>query len=270
MSIPLPLIIAGAQFGAGLIQRGTAARRRTRALREMRYKIPSAQKEKLQFLRGRASRNEIPGAARTRSRFGSNIAESVIKGEQGATTSQEILGMYRNMGRDKSMLDKQLIEAGSQYKSANELELAKGLSEYAEAEAQQFHYNKFVPFLSEMGYAGDTAQGGAANMAGGLQTAYSHWENKWMMNEYKKMYGMQDEIGDDTLTGDSPFEHPIQQAQLNQIAASGIQQPPSTVNAPRTPLMDAGMNEANPWQRLPAWQTDNPVDYPIDWLKYYK
>jgi hypothetical protein len=189
----LPLIIAGGQALIGAGQRVAANRRRKKALANMNYDIPSATQEQVNLLRQRASRNELPGADTTRSRIESDLAGTMTAAERAATTSQDVLGAYAKMFGQKSNINKQLLEAGANYKSANELELTKGLGLLAEAEGQQFYYNKFVPFLSEMGFAGDQAAGGAANIASGLQTAYNTWENEWMMEQYGKLYGQGDD-----------------------------------------------------------------------------
>lgn len=190
----LPLIIAGGQALIGAGQRIASSRRRKKALSNMNYEIPSATQEQVNLLRERASRNELPGADTTRSRIESDLAGTMTAAERAATTSQDVLGAYAKMFGQKSNINKQLLEAGVNYKSNNELELTKGLGLLAEAEGQQYYYNKYLPAMSELGYAGDQATGGAANIASGLQTAYGAWENEWMMNQYKEIYGTQEEL----------------------------------------------------------------------------
>ncbi len=204
--LALPLIMAGIQTGTGLLQRGAANRRRKAALRKMKYDIPSGVTEQVQMARERASQTGLPGEDIIRCRIESDIAGTIEKGESVAETSQDVLGLYQKMQGSKMDMNRQILEKGAQFKSENELQLMKTMGLMADAENQQFHYNRFVPFLSEMGYAGEQAAGGAANIAGGLQTAYSAWNNQFMMDQFKDIYGQ---------GGDTPFQTGITGNNLN-------------------------------------------------------
>lgn len=252
MAVPVGLIASGAQAAVGLAQRNAARKRRKIALEKMKSKIPSATEEQVRLMRERASRTGLPGEDVTRSRTESQMAGMLERGETAAPTSEEVLGLYANMFGKQTDFNKQLLEAGATYKSQNELELAKSLGLMADAEQQQFYYNKYVPYLAEMGYAGEQAAGGAANVAAGLQGAYSTWENQWMMDQWKDIYGSQNPqttippAGTTSTMNDSPM--------LNATQFSA----PSIDTSYRTPLME---NTAN-------WQMENPIAYPSAWMKY--
>ena len=125
-------------------------------------------------------------------------------------------------------MNRQILERGAKYKSENELQLQKTMGLMADAENQQFHYNRFVPFLSEMGYAGEEAQGGAENIAGGLQTAYSAWNNKFMMDQFKELYQPDD---------GTQFQTDMTRNKLNVNANQWMTQAPTApteLNVPQT------------------------------------
>ena len=183
-------LLGGAQAGIGLLQRGAANRRRKKAMEEMEYDIPSGITEQVQMARARASQNEMPGTDAFRSRVESDMSGTLQKGEAVSDTASDVLGLYAKMYGSKSSIESDILQKGAQYKSANELELMKSLGLMAEAENQQFHYNRYVPFLSDMQYSSEQSAGGAANIAGGLQTAYGGWMNNWMMDQYKEIYGV--------------------------------------------------------------------------------
>jgi hypothetical protein len=182
-------IMGGAQMGIGLLQRRAAKRRRERAMRDMEYDIPSATTEIVQSAREGASQTEIPGAPQIRARTESEMAAALAKGESVADTASDVYGLYSKLYGSKMGVERDLAIKGAEFQYANELELRKSLGLMAEAQNQQFHYNRYVPFLSNMQFASEQAAGGSANIAGGLQTAYSGWMNKWMMDEYGKIFG---------------------------------------------------------------------------------
>lgn len=184
-----PLIIGGIQAGIGAIQRRASKRRREKAMEALDYDIPSGITEQVQLAKERASRTGLPGEDVTRSRVDSDIAEAVSKGETVSQTSSDVLGMYSDLYGKKMDINQNILEKGAQYKSSNELDLMKSMGLMAEAENQQFYYNRMVPFLSNMGMAGQESAGGAANIAGGLQTAYSGWMDNFMADQYKDIYG---------------------------------------------------------------------------------
>lgn len=186
---PVTIGLAGAQTAVGIAQRNEAKRRRKRALESFSYDIPSATEEQVRLAREQASRTGLPGEDVTRARMESGMAGAIEKGERGASTAEDVLGLYSNMYGQQTDFNQKLLEAGAKYKSEQEANLAKSLGLMAQAEEQQFYYNKYIPYLSEMGYASDQAQGGAANIASGLQSAYSNWENEWMMDAWKDIYG---------------------------------------------------------------------------------
>ena len=186
---PVTIGLAAGQTAIGIAQRREANRRRKRALSQLNYDIPSATQEQIRLAREYASRNEIPGADITRGRMESDLAGAVERGERRASTAEEVLGLYGKMLGQKTDINRQLLEAGAKYKSEQEANLNRSLGLLSQAEEQQFYYNKYVPFLSEMGYAGDQAAGGAANVASGLQSAYGAWENQWMMDAWNDIYG---------------------------------------------------------------------------------
>lgn len=184
----LPFVLAGAQMGLGAIQRSSARNRREKALSELDYDIPSGTTEQVQLARERASRTGLPGEDITRARIDSDTAEALTKAESVARTPEHMLSLYEDLYGRKMDVSREILEQGARYKSENELQLAKSLGMLAEAENQQFYYNRMVPFLSEMGYAGEQAAGGSANIASGLNTAFSTWMNDWSMDQYKDMY----------------------------------------------------------------------------------
>jgi len=199
----LPLILSGVQTGLGLLQRGAANNRRRRALENMQYNIPSATKEQVQLAREGASQTGLPGEDITRSRIKSGISSALSRGEAASETSSDVLGLYAQLFGQEMDIEKQILEKGAEYKSNQELQLMKSLGLMSEAENQQFYYNRFVPFMSEMGYASEQAQGGAANIAGGLQTAYGAWLNDWMMDQYQGLNQNTTSTGEPTSLG--PF-----------------------------------------------------------------
>lgn len=205
LNVPGGMILSGAQAVMGLAQRAKASKRRKIALAKMKSEVPDATKEQVQLMRERASRSGLPGSDVTRARAESNIAQGVDMGEAAAQTSSDVLGLYSKMFGQKQQFNNQLLESGAQYKSQNELDLSKSLGLMANAEQQQFHYNQYVPFLSEMGYAGEQSQGGAANVAAGLQGAYSNWENQWMADQWKDLYSNSNGSQLPSATGQTSF-----------------------------------------------------------------
>lgn len=187
--VTLQLLLSGLQVGIGGLQRRSAAKRREKALDNLSYDIPDATLQQVELARERASRMGLPGEDITRSRIDSNMATTLSEGESVAETASDVLGLYGRMFARGADVEKEILEKGAAYKDQNELQLQRSLGLLSNAQEQQFYYNKFVPFLSEMGYAGDQSQGGAANIASGLQTAYNAWDNDWMLNMYRQMYG---------------------------------------------------------------------------------
>ena len=222
----LPFIIGGAQTAIGALQRGGASRRRRKALAGMKHEIPSATEEQLQLARERASRTGLPGEDITRARMESSTAEAISKGESVAETSSDVLGLYQKMLGNKMDMNRKILEAGAQYKSESELQLEKSMGLMADAESQQFYYNKMVPFLSEMQYAGEQSAGGAANIASGVQTAYQGWMNNFMTQQFDEQQGQAGQFGDN-------------RAGLTNMADYGESEDPpwqTGVNAPRAEL----------------------------------
>lgn len=282
---PVSIGLAAGQTAIGIAQRAAANRRRKRALAQFKYDIPSATQEQVRLAREYASRSGLPGEDITRARLESDLAGAVLKGEGAASTSEEVLGMYGKMFGQKTDINRQLLEAGAKYKSEQEANLARSLGLMANAEEQQFYYNKYVPFMSEMGYAGDQAQGGAANIASGLQTAYSAWENQWMMDAWKDIYGTNPSAAGMVEGGNPMTISPMQDSPLSLEPWATNEQ---TWNVPEdgsygypAPNFDMGGYMEQPqnnfrgwnmqwnnWQVLPQWQQQNPVNYPARWMKY--
>lgn len=227
----VPFIIGGVQAGIGAIQRGASKRRRRKALAGMHKEIPSATKEQLQLSRIRASRTGLPGEDITRAGIDSDIAEAVAKGESVAETSSDVLGLYQSMYGNKMEMNRKILESGAKYKSENELQLLKSMGMMADAENDQFYYNKMVPFLSEMQYAGEEAQGGSMNIASGFKTAYQGWINKFMVDQFNE--------GEDAI-GDNGMD--FGRTKLNNIADSGKSQ-----ISPWQTGVDVPKTEFSPW-----------------------
>jgi hypothetical protein len=169
-------------------------------------------------------------------------------------------------------MNRQILERGAQYKSENELQLMKSMGLMAEAEKDQFYYNKVMPFMSEMGYAGEQAAGGSANIAGGLQTAYQGWMNNFMTEQYKG--------GVNAMTQeDANTQLAMSRKKLDNNANQWLTQTPQnefSTDRYRTkldPIPGARSPEVEPWMTdgtFPGgeWQKDNPISYPPSWLKY--
>jgi len=225
-----PYIIGGLQTVGGMIQRGASKRRRRDALDNLKYDISSGTKEQVQLARERASQTGLPGEDIMRGRAEADMARTVAKGESVAETSSDVLGLYQKMYGSKTDINRQILEKGAQYKSESELQLMKTMGLMAEEENQQFYYNRMVPFLSEMGYAGEEAAGGAANIAGGLQTAYQGWMNQFGTPGF-----------DDKDTGAKQFQTDRDMLKLTQKAAYYGQQ-----------------EQENPLE-TEDWMTDNDV-----------
>lgn len=193
------LIFGGTQFVTGLLQRRAARRRRKEALEGFEYEIPSAVEEQVQLARERASRRGLPGEDITRSRLESDIARTVEQGESVADSTQDVLGLYGKAYGQRGDYLTRLLEMGAKEQASREMELDRSLRLLADAENQQFHYNRYVPFMSEMGFAGQQSAGGAQNIMSGAQTAYSAWANDWMMEQYKGLYANNKEDGMNSL-----------------------------------------------------------------------
>ena len=189
--LAVPLIMAGVQTATGAIQRGLAVGRRRRALRDLNYEIPSATREIVQNARERASQTGLPGEDVYRSQQQSEIARTVAKGERVSDSISDVLGLYSKLYQTQTDTNRGLLVQGAQQKDIRERELNQSLGLLAQAQGEQFYYNRMLPVMNELGYATEQAQGGAANIAGGLQTAYSAYLNKFMMDEYSKIYGDQ-------------------------------------------------------------------------------
>jgi len=268
--LTISLLLSGAQTAFGVAQRGASNRRRKRALEKFNYNIPSATEEQVRLARENASRNGIPGEDVTRARFESDLAGAVSKGERAASTAEEVLGLYGKMFGKKTDFSQQLLEAGSKYKSEQEANLARSLGLMANAEEQQFYYNKYLPFMSEMGYASDQAQGGAANIASGLQSAYSNWENQWMMDAWKDIY-----TNDGANGMEANPEMAIPTASENQLSLEPWMSENQMWEVPsKQPTNTGQYNYLSTPERTPLtpwdadWQQRNPINYPYSWIKY--
>lgn len=270
----LPLAISAAQTAFGTGQRIAADRRRRRAMDSFRFDIPDATMEQVGLARERASRTGLPGEDITRARLDSDMAGTLQRGESVAQTASDVLGLYGKMFGQKTDTERQLLESGAQYKSQNEMELMRSLGLLADAEAQQFHYNEYIPFLSEMGYAGEQAAGGAANIASGLQGAFQTWNNQFMMDEYSKIFGVGN-TGSGGMPVETQFardslrsrEMPRMEGQLPQSSSFGdmYQRTPT----PPIPGNETFAQNTTGQQGLPGWQKENPLSYPANWVKYY-
>ncbi len=185
----VPLVMAGVQAATGAAQRMSANKRRKKAMEDFNYEIPSAVTEQVQMARERASQNQLPGEDIYRSRMESQAAGTLQKGESVSETASDLLGMYAKMFGQKQDANRDIFQKGAEYKSANQQELMRTMGVMAEAENQKFYYNQYMPFLSDMQFATEESQAGAANVAGGLQTAYSAWLTDWQNKTFEKMYG---------------------------------------------------------------------------------
>lgn len=207
------LAIGAVQTGVGLIQRGAAARRRRNALSNFKYEIPSATKEIVQNARERASQTGLPGEETYRSMAQSDIARTTAKGERVSDSISDVLGLYSKLYGTQTDTNRQLLVQGAEMKDMRERELNQSLGLLAQAQGEQFYYNRVMPLMNELGYATEQAQGGAANIQGGLETAYSSFLNKFMMDEYGKVYG-------DQQRGQIPIQDVINQNKLRRQDAN--------------------------------------------------
>lgn len=189
--ITLSIIIGAVQTGVGLVQRGLASARRRRALSNLNYEIPTATKEIVQNARERASQTGLPGEETYRAQQQAEIARTAAKGERVSDSISDVLGLYSKLYGTQTDANRGLLIQGAQQKDIRERELNQSLGLLAQAQGEQFYYNRVLPVMNELGYATEQAQGGAANIAGGLQTAYGAYLNKFMMDEYSKIYGQQ-------------------------------------------------------------------------------
>lgn len=272
--VTLGLIMGGAQVGIGGIQRIAANRRRKNALANFNYDIPSATKEIVSNAREKASQNEIPVADVARSRMESNLAQTGAKGENVAQTTGDLIGLYAKLFGQRSDFEQQILESNAQYRAMNEDKLNQALGVMADAENQQFYYNKLLPLQNELGYATDQATGGAANIQGGLQTMYQGFMNKYMMDEYEKIYGSNNN------ENKADYQTDVTRNKLdrnsNVWASQAVSNIPKLItDAMRTSLSPMPeMEQYTPignnyqWQNVPEWQRTNPITYPPSWLKY--
>lgn len=189
------LAIGAVQTGVGLVQRAAAARRRRNALSNFNYQIPSATKEIVQNARERASQTGLPGEETYRSMAQSDIARTTAKGERVSDSISDVLGLYSKLYGTQTDTNRQLLVQGAEMKDMRERELNQSLGLLGQAQGEQFYYNRVLPLMNELGYATEQAQGGAANVQGGLETAYSSFLNKFMMDEYGRIYGDQNNNG---------------------------------------------------------------------------
>lgn len=187
--ITASVAIGAAQAGFGEVQRLLAARRRRRALSNLNYEIPSATKEIVQSARERASQMGLPGEETYRAQQQAEIARTAAKGERVSDSISDVLGLYSKLYQTQTDTNRGLLIQGAQQKDMRERELNQSLGLLAQAQGEQFYYNRLLPVMNELGYATEQAQGGAANIAGGLQTAYTAYLKKFEMDELKKIYG---------------------------------------------------------------------------------
>lgn len=186
--ITASVAIGAAQAGFGAVQRLLAAGRRRRALSNLNYEIPSATKEIVQNARERASQMGLPGEDVYRAQQQAEIARTAAKGERVSDSISDVLGLYSKLYGTQTDANRGLLIQGAQQKDIRERELNQSLGLLAQAQGEQFYYNRILPVMNELGYATEQAQGGAANIQGGLQTAYGAYLNKFMMDEYAKIY----------------------------------------------------------------------------------
>ena len=85
----------------------------------------------------------------------------------------DVLGLYLKLYQTQTDTNRGLLVQGAQQKDLRERELNQSLGLLAQAQGEQFYYNRFLPVMNELGYATEQAQGGAANIAGGLQANLS-------------------------------------------------------------------------------------------------
>lgn len=228
------LAIGAAQAGIGGLQRLAANRRRKNALAGFDYEIPSATKEILQSSRERASQSGLPGEETYRAQQQSELARTAAKGERVSDSISDVLGLYSKLYGTQTDANRQLLTQGAEMKDMRERELNQSLGLMAQAQGEQFYYNRVMPLMNELGYATEQAQGGAANIAGGLQTAYGAYLNKFMMDEYANIYGDQQKQANAYQTRD------INNTRLRSYGnmwQNQIQTPGMDVNKMRTPLL---------------------------------
>ena len=193
------LVIGAVQTGVGSVQRIAAERRRKNALAGFNYEIPSATKEILQNSRERASQSGLPGEETYRAQQQAEMARVASKGERVSDSISDVLGLYSKLYQTQTDTNRQLLTQGAEMKDMRERELNQSLGLMAQAQGEQFYYNRVMPLMNELGYATEQAQGGAANIQGGLQTAYGAYLNKFMMDEMSGMYGNQNPQGRDSI-----------------------------------------------------------------------
>ena len=133
----------------------------------------------------------LPGEETYRAQQRAELARTAAQGERVSDSISDVLGLYSKLYQTQTDTNRGLLIQGAQQKDIRERELNQSLGLLAQAQGEQFYYNKMLPVMNELGYATEQAQGGAANIAGGLQTAYSAYLKKFMMDEYSKIYGQQ-------------------------------------------------------------------------------
>ncbi len=172
----------------GALQRRAARKRREQALANFRYDIPSAYDTQLQLAQEQASQRGIAGQDLVEAQMERDAAQMLSQGERVSESASDILGLYGQTYAKKQDAYTRMLQMGAQEEARRKAELGRAVNLYADAQQQQFHYNRYLPFLQQMGMAGQQSAAGAQNLAAGLQTAYQGWSDKYMMDAYRDIY----------------------------------------------------------------------------------
>lgn len=189
-----PFTIGSLAFGAakmigGAVQRRKARKLRERTMQELDYDIPSGVKSQLEMAQREASLRGMPGQDIAESRLKSGQAETIGRGERVADSVSDLLGLYAQTNKQGQDAYLQMLQYGETERARRQSQLQNAMQKFADAEQQQFHYNRYVPFLANMGMAGQMSQEGGQMISSGLQTGFGALANNWMMNQYKDIYG---------------------------------------------------------------------------------
>lgn len=205
-------IVGVGKMIGGALQRRAARKRREKALENFRYDIPSATNNLVQLAQEQASLRGIPGQDITTSLLQSEQARTLEGGESVAESPSDILGLYAQTYAKAGDTYRKMLEYGEGLRERRQGQLQNAMQQYADAQQQQFHYNRYVPFMAEMGYAGQQSAGGAQNIASGMQTAYGGLTSPWLMNQYKDIYSMgnQGDVVDPTVFPSDKQVKPIE------------------------------------------------------------
>jgi len=134
------------------------------------FEIPSSIENQIALLRRRAQQG-LPGQDIIESQIRQGTAQGVAASREAATSASDLQGATANLLGQQTQGLTDLQIASARQRSANELDLARGLQTRAEFQDKAFTYNEAIPFQVKMNQLMGIQQSGYDAITGGIGTA---------------------------------------------------------------------------------------------------